>query len=346
MTEQEIENLFKDEKVLTASDTILNKALTVLSNRTSVDNHWIVRALVINTIKSQRHIDRIERRNQIYTWIIIILTIFSIFVSIVSLVKDVNASGGSSDKPYIESNEASANNEIITTQYQTSSDNAEAPTLISDRIFLAPKHDIFWTLVSSILGGIIGLGLVSLTDWLKTPILFIQKGSEAPAPPNHPLGNWKIIHIRVRNRKRKYKYLPIRTSTAFSTAAQIVITDNSNKKSFSGKWGSTLQPILSGQVQPDLTYLPPKADIHPSSGIDEEYEEVAVGMKYDGEDEFYGFNLQSYLYQNNKLKNPDLQFGKGEYVGKIVLSSQGIRYPLRFKVYNKSSSLNDFYLEV
>ncbi len=86
MTEQELEKLFKDNKVLNASDKLLNEALTILSNRTSADNHWIVRALVINTIKSQRHIDKIEIRNEIYTRIIILLTIVSIIASIISIV--------------------------------------------------------------------------------------------------------------------------------------------------------------------------------------------------------------------------------------------------------------------
>ncbi|KKR16433.1 MAG: hypothetical protein A3D82_01715 [Candidatus Levybacteria bacterium RIFCSPHIGHO2_02_FULL_40_29] len=86
MTEQELEKLFKDNNVLNASDKLLNEALIILSNRTSVDNHWIVRALVINTIKSQRHIDKIERRNEIYTKIIILLTIISIITSIISIL--------------------------------------------------------------------------------------------------------------------------------------------------------------------------------------------------------------------------------------------------------------------
>lgn len=82
MTEEELKELFKDDRVYKAADEELNKALVLLGNKTSVDNDSVVRALVINTIKSQRHIDRIERRNQIYTIIIIILTVVSIFTSL------------------------------------------------------------------------------------------------------------------------------------------------------------------------------------------------------------------------------------------------------------------------
>lgn len=93
MTEEEVEKLFKGNRVLNTPDKELDEALTLLSNRTSIDSHWIVRALVINMIKNQRHVDKIERRNQFYTIIIIILTLVTIFTSIFTSLNRQNQSG-------------------------------------------------------------------------------------------------------------------------------------------------------------------------------------------------------------------------------------------------------------
>ena len=133
-------------------------------------------------------------------------------------------------------------------------------------------RNLFWATI----GGFIGLLLVAVTDWLKRPVLLFEKGTEALATLNHPLGNFKIIHIKVRSKNRKYKYLPIATNTAFSTQANISLND----KKFAGKWGNTPQPILLGQVQPDMIFVPPKIDIYPSNGTDDEFQEVAIGIKY------------------------------------------------------------------
>lgn len=209
-------------------------------------------------------------------------------------------------------------------------------------------HDIFWTFLSiiigGIVGGIVGLALVIITDILKTPILYCQKGSEADSPKNHPLGKWRIIHIRVRNKERKYKRIPINILTAFSTQAQIIIFNKPKNIEFSGKWGNTPQPIISGKVQPDMTFIPPKIDVYPSNGNDDEYQDVAVGIKYDGEDKFYGFCMQSYLHNN--LKHLSLSLDKGIYKGKITLASQGKKYHFSFTVYNESSKMDDFHLDV
>jgi len=85
MTKPELEKLFQGDVIWSTPDEKLNEAITILANETSADNHWIVRALVINTIKSQRHIDKIEGRNTTYARIIIALAVVSIVVSVVSI---------------------------------------------------------------------------------------------------------------------------------------------------------------------------------------------------------------------------------------------------------------------
>lgn len=219
---------------------------------------------------------------------------------------------------------------------------------------ITPKNSLFWgifddfprNLFWAIISGFIGLLLVIVTDWLKKPILYCEKRDETNSPPNHPLGNFKIIHIRVRNKDRKYKNLPMAINTAFSTQAKCALVDKSRKEEFAGKWDNTPQPFISGIVQPDMTFVPPKIDIYPSNGIDDEYQDLAIGIKYDGEDEFHLFNMESYLYLNAQLKNPKWKFGIGQYKGAIVLSSLGQKYHAEFTLYNNSSKLDDFYLKI
>ncbi len=85
MTDDQVKKLFKDNKIFNATDDELDEALVILGNKTSVDNDQIVRALVINAIKDQRHIDKLDKKNQIYTFIIIVLTTVSILLQLKSL---------------------------------------------------------------------------------------------------------------------------------------------------------------------------------------------------------------------------------------------------------------------
>lgn len=213
-------------------------------------------------------------------------------------------------------------------------------------------HDIVWTLIAGILGGFIGLELVGFTDWLKQPVLYCEKGGETPRNKKHPTGDFKIIHIKVRNKDRRYKnlwLLWIKIGTASSTLAQITLKNKQKEESYAGKWTNNPQPILLGQVQPDMVYVPPRIDIYPSNGKDDESQEVAIGIKFEGEKEFYAFNMESYLYQSPDypaLRNPNLKFDIGEYEGILTLSSLGQKYRTTFKVHNPSKKLGDFHLEV
>lgn len=71
------DELFKTGKIFSVSDEKLDEILTGLASNWSasaMDALTLARVSIINTIKQQRHIDKIEKRNKIYTWIIIILS--------------------------------------------------------------------------------------------------------------------------------------------------------------------------------------------------------------------------------------------------------------------------------
>lgn len=83
------DDLFKTGKIFSASDEQLDNVLKGLASEwssTALDALSLARVSIINTIKQQRHIDNIEDRNRIYTWIIIALSITAIGAQILPLV--------------------------------------------------------------------------------------------------------------------------------------------------------------------------------------------------------------------------------------------------------------------
>jgi len=71
------DDLFKTGKIFSASDEQLDDILKSFAtdwSNPALNALTLTRVSIINTIKQQRHIDKIERRNQIYTWIIICLS--------------------------------------------------------------------------------------------------------------------------------------------------------------------------------------------------------------------------------------------------------------------------------
>lgn len=84
-----LDQLFDSAEIFDASDEVLDDALKELVSSQIPKEHEhsqeIIRGLVINTIKNQRHVDRIETRSLILTLIIILLTIISIFRQILPI---------------------------------------------------------------------------------------------------------------------------------------------------------------------------------------------------------------------------------------------------------------------
>lgn len=202
------------------------------------------------------------------------------------------------------------------------------------------SREINWPelLLGAFIGWILGLFSVLIVDYLKEPNLIFEVGSISSGDP---INKWRFIHIKVKNLKRKIWFSPFTTLSAFSCKVVVKIEN----KSFVGRWTSKEQPIgnISDIINKALVH--PREDIHPYTG---EYEavEVAVGIKYENEDEFYGFNNESYLPTHKDLKNMAYQFGKGEFDGEIVVSTLGKTYSQKFKVYNKSQRRRDFWLEL
>lgn len=243
--------------------------------------------------------------------------------------------------------------EKITYQYNPIKP-AMNPDNLFNKIFNGWEKEAFWAAISAI----IAYALVVLVELLKEPQLYFDETiDKADIVPGSTSGRkWKFVHIRVRNFNRKFPqliWITPATQSAFSTKATIAIKDGLDEKEFVGRWDSLPQPIqLNGQnYVPDfnLALIHPREDIHPQSKSDESNKEaknIVIGLKYENEDEFYGFNNESYIYMAQDYKNNKYKFGKGEFKGKVVLSTLGLKREIGFTIYNNSSNLDDFYIEV
>ena len=92
----ELTRVFKDGSVFKANDADLNKYLNHLCSghvpNEGVRHREMNRCQVINTIKTFRFIDSVERSNKIFTVIIIVLTLLTIGLSYYSITQSQDSS--------------------------------------------------------------------------------------------------------------------------------------------------------------------------------------------------------------------------------------------------------------
>ena len=83
------DEIFKSGEVFSASDEKLDAMLKGFASEwhgPASETLTLTRVAIINVIKQQRHIDKIESRNQVYTWIIIALSATAIITQVLPLV--------------------------------------------------------------------------------------------------------------------------------------------------------------------------------------------------------------------------------------------------------------------
>lgn len=94
--EDELNRVFSDGSVFDADDADLKRFLRHLSSghvrNDMVRHREIIRGLTINTIKTFRFLDAADRKNKIYTNIIIVLSVIAILVSSFSIWQSISSS--------------------------------------------------------------------------------------------------------------------------------------------------------------------------------------------------------------------------------------------------------------
>lgn len=201
------------------------------------------------------------------------------------------------------------------------------------------ENNVNWPeiLIGAVIGWVLSLLSVLAIDHLKEPNLSFEIGSIG----DDVAKQWRFIHIKIKNLKRKYKFSPFSTIPAFASKAIVKVED----KSFVGRWTSKEQPIGNISEVINKALVHPREDIYPYTG-EHEAVEVAIGIKYENEDKFYGFNNESYLPTHKDLKNKKYEFRVGDFNGELVISTLGKNYTQKFVVHNKSKKRSDFWLEL
>lgn len=217
------------------------------------------------------------------------------------------------------------------------------------------KKDLFFVVVSTILA----YALVVIAESLKTPNFVFTEDQGSVDRMSIYKVNHKFIHITITNYNKKTSRLPSfllpDTLVALGTKTTITIKDR-NDRTFGGRWSNHPQPLPNHQIVNNKIYEIPdvnalvqgREDIHPQprkmrNWNTNESKSVCLGIKWEGEKEFYLFNNSSYYYG---YKYPDSKFSKGTYNGRLVLSTMGIQKNIDFKIYNETTRLKDFKIEL
>jgi len=260
-----------------------------------------------------------------------LLVSISVFLALIVMFNPAYA-GGSTPLPINDS-------VIQVTEAQSESLSQEVKVAEKQEVSNFPnKKDWFLVFV----GALLGLASVWIVDKSKEPNLIFEVGS---VDEKHPIKKWRFIHIKVKNLKR-HKFNPFTTIPAFACKAIVKI----GEKEFVGRWTSKEEPLTYVQGGPVLNVnavlVHPREDIQPTDkNEDKESVQVAIGLKYESEDKFYGFNNESYIYQPD-LKNPNLKYSQGEIEGEISVLTLGKKYTRKFLIHNMSKHRKDFWLEL
>jgi len=178
---------------------------------------------------------------------------------------------------------------------------------------------------------------------LGAPRLLIE--IDAPFENSNPLGDFRFVRVRVRNQPRKVPLVTRQTAYAVHGRMSFV-----NSKG--GQVGKTIQIRWDGMPEP-LKYevengriitLPDPALFRVSQYINippDEQETFAVAVKFQGDEEAYGWSNESYKH---KWKHTEVSLPPGVYEVIISLQSGDKVWKKRFRLQN-TNGVNGLQLE-
>jgi len=200
--------------------------------------------------------------------------------------------------------------------------------------------EYFLSMLSAVIIGVaVNLIALKVWEWYKRPILIVEPVSGF-AKQTLPNGKVRAFyHLNVRNKGR---------TVAKNVRAMLTFFKNGKWVcGFPAKWDFRPEPLkleLKGNTvlqipQPSLMPQAELIDISPTPKRDRKGQSFCKIMKYDNENECYGFNAFSYLYSG--LKNQAWRLGKGKYKVKVELYGDNVSKVDWFIVENCGKNLND-----
>jgi hypothetical protein len=189
-------------------------------------------------------------------------------------------------------------------------------------------------LVSLVVGGIIGFVAsfyASLwVEFLRRPILAFRVGNVGDGTRGSD--SWRFLHVSVYNTTKPPRWLrfvllpglPPRYSASATQAWISYRLQGKEVLKLEGRWSSTPEPLIptSRGVLFDPSKVPGGQRENIPFG---EGSAIAVGLKFDGDPEYFAFNSWSYGFP--KWKNPDWRLTKARYEVVVTVVTGGYQYP-------------------
>lgn len=199
--------------------------------------------------------------------------------------------------------------------------------------------NLVWAILGGFFGAIIALG----AEKYRKPKLEIASGEDANSDNTYPAGHlragqrWKFFRVRVTNRPiPKFLSWILQRETAQQVNARITFRELG--VTLKGRWAGSLELAQANPL--DLSRLANFPD--PVTIVAGEPETLDVFAKFQGDQEAYGWNNESYL---NNWKTPLYKLVPGDYQVEVqVTTFDGIQAKKLLRVHI-DKTIEDTYLK-
>lgn len=205
------------------------------------------------------------------------------------------------------------------------------------------EQQILFTSLGALVSAFLGTSFAIWVDHRKTPNIALEVGEIG----DDAKGNYRFTHLKVTNLPRKglLKKAVFGNKLANYSKVQLEFLDPKSKKqlfSIQGRWASTAQPVAI--TDSGIKFNDAQAFIGETETIlSEEDKPLDVALKFDGEDEFYGFNNWSYIRE--QWKNPDWRCDLKEVLLRAHFRCDSSKVVKEFIIVNPGKSIKEFQIK-
>lgn len=204
------------------------------------------------------------------------------------------------------------------------------------------------SILEVLLGIPVGFFLFLLIEEFKKPSLsfIVVEEPLSEKEIDKTIYKWKFLNIKVLNKKKRFRYF---NSTIRDARAFLIFKDPCSKKEIlkiNARWYSGKEPLiyLGNKTVVDIGFalIPQRETIPPG-----EEGGIAIAVKFEGNSNFYAFNNESYLYQDEgPWSYSRYKIKKDHILLCVSVKSEGVDYQEEFLIKNPNKTRHDFQLSV